>query len=170
MADLLRSDDFNCNRSCDPNRWVFLPRRLLCDLIGPTEQETPTHYYSTSLFQQLGYDYEDRLMLGGLLSVTQLVGATVPIFIIDHFGRRPLLLIGSFMMMSCHAITGAAIGTSHHDWVSNQPSAKAGTAFMFVFMYIFEISWGPIAWGLPAEILPSTIRAKVWPWQRPPTG
>ncbi|VUC27573.1 unnamed protein product [Clonostachys rosea] len=117
-------------------------------------------YYLTTLFQKLGYDDEERLMLGGLLSVVQLVGAAVPILIIDRLGRRPLLLIGTFIMMSCHIINASVIGASNGDWANHQPAAKAGTGFMFIFMFFFEISWGPIAWGLPSEILPSIVRAE----------
>lgn len=117
-------------------------------------------YYSTTLFAQLGYDYEQRLTLSGLLSIVQLIGSTVPVFIIDRIGRRPLLLFGTFMLMSCHIINSVIVGISYTDWPAHQASAKAGTAFMFLFMFFFETSWGPIAWGLPSEILPSIVRAE----------
>lgn len=100
------------------------------------------------------------MTLSGLLCVCQLVGATVPIFIIDRVGRRPLLLLGTFVLLSCHAINAGLIGVSYHDWSDHNDSARACTAFMFIFMFFFEISWGPIAWGLPGEILPGNIRAQ----------
>jgi sugar porter (SP) family MFS transporter len=69
-------------------------------------------YYSNTLFQQLGYESEMRLTLSGLLCVVQLVGSTVPIFILDKVGRRPLLLIGSFMLMSCILSTPSLLASA----------------------------------------------------------
>ncbi|GFZ51247.1 hypothetical protein JCM24511_09005 [Saitozyma sp. JCM 24511] len=117
-------------------------------------------YFSTVLFAQLGYDENMRLILSGLLTVVQLVGTTVPIFCLDNIGRRPLLLFGSFMLFSCLIINAIVIAKYNDNWGEHLPAAKAGTAFFFMFMFFFEISWGPIAWGIPSEIMPSAIRTK----------
>ena len=36
----------------------------------------------------------------------------------------------------------------------------AGVAFIFVYMLAFGGTWGPIAWAVPSEIYPTSIRAK----------
>ncbi|CAK4010709.1 MFS monosaccharide transporter [Lecanosticta acicola] len=149
------SKSFRQHVICEYRRWArcaekrYIKRIWLGVVINLFQQWVGVNgftYYSTTLFAQLGYGYEQRLTLSGLLCVCQLVGSTVPIFIIDRVGRRPLLLVGTFFLISCHVINATVVG--------------AGTAFMFVFMFFFEISWGPIAWGLPAEILPSAVRAE----------
>lgn len=78
----------------------------------------------------------------------------------DRVGRRPLLLWGSAAMFICHVIVAAVIGTYQGEWEQNKGAAWAGISFIFVYMVAFGLSWGPVAWAMPAELFNSTLRAK----------
>ncbi|KAI8459664.1 hypothetical protein BY996DRAFT_4575731 [Phakopsora pachyrhizi] len=117
-------------------------------------------YYSPSLFQTLGLEYETRLTMSGIMNICQLIGVSISFLIIDNFGRKPLLLFGSVLMAICHgsvAILLIKYGTS----LEHHPAAGwAGVGFILLFMVVFGVSWGPIPWAIPSEIFPSSIRAK----------
>jgi sugar porter (SP) family MFS transporter len=117
-------------------------------------------YYGPSLFNALGLGYEMQLNMSGVMNILQLVGVTPAIFLMDRIGRRPLLLWGSAAMLACHVIIAAVIGTYTGRWEENRGAAWTGVAFIFVYMVAFGLSWGPVAWAMPAELFNSTLRAK----------
>jgi len=105
------------------------------------------------------------------------VALTLPaILFLDKWGRRPPLIIGSFLMMSWLFISGALqqyYGQPNTDelrnetnndisWiVNNKPSVSRGVvACSYLFVATFATTWGPTSWTYPAEIFPSKIRAK----------
>lgn len=102
---------------------------------------------------------------------------TLPAIVyLDRFGRRPALLIGSFLMMTLLFTVGglqASYGranvapyknSSNSDitWIiyDNQPVSKAIVAMTYLFVCSFATTWGPTSWTYPSEIYPTKIRAK----------
>jgi len=95
---------------------------------------------------------------------------------LDRFGRRPAMLIGSFLMMSFLFIAGAlqaAYGqpnvppihnSSNSDitWIvyNNNPVSVAIVAMTYLLVSTFDTTWGPTSWTYPAEIFPTKIRKK----------
>jgi len=105
------------------------------------------------------------------------VALTLPaILYLDKFGRRPAMLIGSFLMMTYLFIVGALqasygqanVGSlrnstnSDISWIvnDNKPVSKAIVAMTYLFVCTFATTWGPTSWTYPAEIFPNKIRAK----------
>jgi MFS family permease len=105
------------------------------------------------------------------------VALTLPAIIyLDRFGRRPALLIGSFMMMLWLFISGALqaqYGQPNTDatrtpsnsditWIvlDNYSVSSGIVACSYLFVATFATTWGPTSWTYPAEIFPSKIRAK----------
>lgn len=105
------------------------------------------------------------------------VALTLPAIVyLDRFGRRPSMLIGSFLMMSLLFVVGAlqksygvpnkgALITSKNSdisWIinNNQPVSKAIVAMTYLFVCTFATTWGPTSWTYPSEIFPTKIRAK----------
>lgn len=117
-------------------------------------------YYGPSLFESLGLGYEMQLNMSGVMNILQLVGVTPAIFLMDRVGRRPLLLWGSAAMFICHVIVAAVIGAFQGEWEQHKAAAWTGVSFIFVYMVAFGLSWGPVAWAMPAELFNSTLRAK----------
>ncbi|KFZ05699.1 hypothetical protein V501_08109 [Pseudogymnoascus sp. VKM F-4519 (FW-2642)] len=97
---------------------------------------------------------------------------TLPAIIyIDRWGRRPSLLVGSFLMMTFLFISGAIqavygrpqeIAGSDITWIvlENKPASSTIVACSYLFVASFATTWGPASWCYPAEIFPSKVRAK----------
>ncbi|KAF2144680.1 uncharacterized protein K452DRAFT_266697 [Aplosporella prunicola CBS 121167] len=117
-------------------------------------------YYAPTLFKTMGQDYDMQLVLAGVLNVAQLVGVASSIWTMDKVGRRPLLLGGSLVMFIAHLIIAVLVGKFDKDWPAHKPEGWASVAFLFVYMLAFGASWGPVPWAMPAEIFPSSLRAK----------
>ncbi|KAI1750315.1 general substrate transporter [Xylaria castorea] len=98
---------------------------------------------------------------------------TLPaILYLDKFGRRPALIIGSFLMMVFLFTSGGlqaaygqpndGAGSDDVTWiVKDMPSVSKGiVAASYLFVATFATTWGPTSWTYPAEIFPSKVRAK----------
>lgn len=100
--------------------------------------------------------------------------------VIDKFGRKPMLLVGSLVMLASMVIVGVIVAKFQHDWphhvaagwtavgelpisipVPNIPVANL-TFLALIWLYIagFGATWGPVSWTLVSEIFPLSIRAK----------
>ncbi|KAJ5934790.1 hypothetical protein N7466_004337 [Penicillium verhagenii] len=117
-------------------------------------------YYSPTLFGTMGLDSSMQLVMSGVLNVLQLVGVTTSIFTMDSIGRRKLLMVGSALMAIAMIIIAALVGIYSSDWSTHQAQGWTSAAFLLFYMVAFGASWGPIPWALPAEIFPSSLRAK----------
>ncbi|KAI4231722.1 MAG: hypothetical protein L6R40_007643 [Gallowayella cf. fulva] len=117
-------------------------------------------YYSPTLFETMGLNYSMQLIMSGVLNVTQLLGVSTSIWTIDRFGRRPLLLWGSFFMTISHLIIAVFVGKYNKSWSSHRGPGWASAAFLLFYMLSFGATWGPVPWAMPSEIFPSSLRAK----------
>ncbi|KAH8675185.1 putative MFS monosaccharide transporter [Ilyonectria robusta] len=117
-------------------------------------------YYSPTLFGTMGLDYNMQLIMSGVLNVTQLFGVISSLWTLDRFGRRNILMIGSVAMFLAHAIIAVLVGKFSNDWPSHQDAGWTSVAFLLFYMIAFGASWGPVPWAMPAEIFPSSLRAK----------
>ena len=117
-------------------------------------------YYSPALFARMGLGYNMELVMSGVLNISQLVGIVTSVWTMDKFGRRKLLLGGSIGMFTCYVIVAALVGRFSGDWSSHGAEAWVSVAFLLAFIFIYGCSWGPVGWAMPAEIFPSSLRAK----------
>ncbi|KAK8168440.1 general substrate transporter [Phyllosticta citrichinensis] len=117
-------------------------------------------YYAPTLFETMGQTYDMQLVLAGVLNVAQLVGVASSVWSMDRFGRRPLLLWGAVVMCASHVIIAILVGLFDDNWPAHKAQGWASVAFLFLYMLAFGASWGPVPWAMPAEIFPSSLRAK----------
>ena len=70
-------------------------------------------YYQTILFKTvLGLEEQTTLLLGGFASLTYFIGTLPPIYTIDKWGRRPLLLWGAAGTGICTALFTVSVAKS----------------------------------------------------------
>ncbi|KAK9776636.1 putative Major facilitator superfamily (MFS) profile domain-containing protein [Seiridium cardinale] len=117
-------------------------------------------YYSPTLFATMGLNYDMQLIMSGVLNMVQLVGCITSLWTLDHYGRRKLLLVGAIIMATSHAIIAILVGKFSYDWPGHSAEGWASVAFLMVFMLGYGCTWGPVPWAMPAEIFPSSLRAK----------
>lgn len=118
-------------------------------------------YYSPSLFETMGIGYEMRLVLAGILNITQIVGVASSFYTMDAWGRRTLLIVGSAVMTVCHIVIAVLVGLYYNSWDTNVDKGWVSVAFLFIYMLFFGATWGPVTWGtffhLSSSLIPSML-------------
>lgn len=118
-------------------------------------------YYSSTLWQSVGFTESDALAQTVITSVTNIVVTIVAIALVDRIGRRRLLVIGSLgMTLSLGALAWIF---SQAPIIDNEPvlSDSAGLAALLAanaFVVFFGATWGPVVWVLLGEMFNNTIR------------
>ena len=123
-------------------------------------------YYSSALWQQVGFSEADALTITVITSITNIVVTLVAIATIDKVGRRILLLIGSAGMAISLGTLAYVFGTAAVVVVDGveQPALgdTAGIVALLaanLFVVFFGVSWGPVVWVLLGEMFNNRIRA-----------
>lgn len=124
-------------------------------------------------------------ILGGAAQCTYLVGSAIPVFLIDRFGRRTLLMWCSAGLSFCFVMVTILLS------LNTAGSAYGATAFVFLFQLIIGVGWVrtyahiilcqdsviaktffqlPVPWFYPSEISTTRTRTKLqaiasgWNW------
>ncbi|KAK4983130.1 Plasma membrane low glucose sensor [Elasticomyces elasticus] len=112
-------------------------------------------YYGTSYFTNSGI--KNPFVISLITSCVN-VGSTFPgLYLVETWGRRPLLLFGAIGMATCQFIV-AGVGTGAS--VENIAAQRALISFVCIYIFFFACSWGPCAWVVTGEIFPLKVRAK----------
>ncbi|NMI01712.1 sugar porter family MFS transporter [Pseudonocardia acidicola] len=118
-------------------------------------------YYSSVLWQAVGFTEKDALAITVITSVTNILTTIIAIALIDRIGRKPLLLIGSIGQFVCLGVLAFLFGTA--PVVNGTPSlgAAAPIALIAANLYVvfFGATWGPVVWVLLGEMFNNRIRA-----------
>ncbi|KAJ3568679.1 hypothetical protein NPX13_g6337 [Xylaria arbuscula] len=117
-------------------------------------------YYAPTLFKQLGQDDENSLVLSGVFNVLQLVTVVLCFFIIDKVGRRWLAIVGAAGTGTSYIVIAILSGLYEDNWLAHRAAGWVCVAFAFLFILFFGASYSPLAWALPAEVFPTSIRSK----------
>ncbi len=110
-------------------------------------------YYAPRIFQMAGAGENVALLQSVAVGGTNLVFTILAFFIIDRFGRRPLMLVGSIGTAACLALVAWAFYTG----------ISAGTVVLvglLGFIAFFAFSQGAVIWVFLSEIFPNRVRSK----------
>ncbi|KAJ5591956.1 Major facilitator-type transporter ecdD [Penicillium hispanicum] len=110
-------------------------------------------YYGTTFFQNSGI--ENSFVVTLITNIINVVSTFPGLYMVEKWGRRPLLLFGAVGMCVSQLIV-AAVGTAVSSTVAN----KVLIAFVCVYIFFFACSWGPVAWVVTGELFPLKARAK----------
>jgi sugar porter (SP) family MFS transporter len=145
-----------------PIVWVGIALSAFQQLVGINV----IFYYSTTLWQAVGFSESDSFVISVITSVTNMAVTVVAIALVDKIGRRILLLCGSVgMFVALGAMTLAftqAVMTTASDG-TQQPELGApwnGIALVGANLFVvsFGATWGPVVWVLLGEMFPNKIR------------
>ena len=119
-------------------------------------------YYSSALWQQVGFSEQDALAITVITSITNIVVTIVAIAMIDKVGRRVLLLVGSAGMAVSLGALAFVFGTA--PIVDGAPALGETSGIVALvaanlFVVFFGVSWGPAVWVLLGEMFNNRIRA-----------
>jgi SP family sugar:H+ symporter-like MFS transporter len=119
-------------------------------------------YYSSVLWQSVGINQADSLLISFSSSIINIIGTFIAISLVDKIGRRPLLLIGSAGMAISLATAAWAFSAARLvEGTVSLPNPQGAIALVAanVFVLFFALSWGVVVWVLLGEMFPNRIRA-----------
>ena len=119
-------------------------------------------YYSTTLWQAVGFEESQAFTVSTITSVTNVLVTFIAIALIDKVGRKPLLLVGSAGMAITLGLM--ALAFTQASGTGTEISLDGAWAVIALvsanlFVVFFGATWGPLVWVLLGEIFPNRIRA-----------
>jgi sugar porter (SP) family MFS transporter len=110
-------------------------------------------YYAPRIFEMAGFSHEDAYLQPVYIGGANLFFTLLAMSVIDRFGRKKLLLIGSIGMIVFLALTGYAFATSVE-------GNKAVLFYLIGFIAFFAFSQGAVIWVFISEIFPNAVRSQ----------
>ncbi|KAJ9198505.1 hypothetical protein DTO166G4_3420 [Paecilomyces variotii] len=111
-------------------------------------------YYAPLVFESAGWAGRAAILMTGVNALSYFASTIPPWYLVDRWGRRPILLSGAVaMLLSLSAI-------SYFIYIDVPATPTLTVIFVMIYNAAFGASWGPIPWLYPPEILPLSIRAK----------
>lgn len=112
-------------------------------------------YYAGYIFEEsVGLQHNTALLLAGFLGIAFWVSSLVPIWCIDIFGRRKLLIFAVTGQAICMAVLAGTVSDG------GRAAGIVAAAFLFLFDIFFGIGLLAIPWLLPPEYAPLAIRTR----------
>jgi sugar porter (SP) family MFS transporter len=142
-----------------PIVWVGIFLSMFQQLVGINV----IFYYSTSLWQSVGFSENDAFLTSVINSVVNIAGTILALYLVDRIGRKKLLLWGSAQMFlalgTMAAIFASAPVDAEHNPVLGDVEGVIALIAANVFVFGFAFTWGPVVWVLLGEMFPNRIRA-----------
>ena len=130
-------------------------------------------YFSAQYFKAMvGSGGQQSLLLSGFFGVVKVLACGFFVFVLaNRVGRRRPMIWGA-IGMSITMIVAAAIVATHAKPTHVTSSGIAIVAMIYLFVIIYNMSWGGLPWPYVSEIFPTRIRepgvgvgvASQWLW------
>ncbi|TDL13683.1 general substrate transporter [Rickenella mellea] len=118
-------------------------------------------YYGPTLMYSLGLRGDTITLLGsGGVGIVQFLAVLPAILYIDRLGRKPLLEGGGIVMGLSHFCIAVLVWFYQDSWASHHFAAWLAVGFVYLFTAAYGMSFGPVGWILPSEVLPLSVRGK----------
>ncbi|KAM0789900.1 hypothetical protein ACM66B_006742 [Microbotryomycetes sp. NB124-2] len=111
-------------------------------------------YYAPLVFESAGWIGRDAILMTGINGIIYVLSTIPTWYLVDIWGRRPILLSGALVM------SAALTSVGYFLYLDKSYTPNAVVVSVFIFNAFFGYSWGPIPWLYPPEILPLAFRVK----------
>jgi len=115
-------------------------------------------YYAPQIFQMAGAGEESALLQAVALGGTNLVFTMAALLVIDSFGRRKLMIVGSIGYIVSLAATAAAFYTYGTEF--DEFGGTVVLVSLLVFIASHAFGQGAVIWVFLSEIFPNRVRAR----------
>ena len=166
IKDSIRTDAENAHHSSLRGPILGLRRIVWIGILLSVFQQfvgiNVIFYYSTTLWQAVGFEESQAFTVSTITSVTNVAVTFIAIALIDKVGRKPLLLVGSAGMALTLGLMALAFtqATGSGTEISLDGAwAVIALVSANLFVVFFGATWGPLVWVLLGEIFPNRIRA-----------
>jgi MFS family permease len=109
-------------------------------------------YYLNDIFALAGASHVSANLQAVAVGATNLVATLAAMSIIDRFGRKKLLLIGTVGLIACLTAIGYVFYTRQH--------LDLLVWLLMSFIACFAISHGAVVWVYISEVFPTNLRAR----------
>ncbi|WP_225731521.1 MULTISPECIES: sugar porter family MFS transporter [unclassified Nocardia] len=110
--------------------------------------------YAPTMFTDLGFGNSTSLLASIVLGVIKVAFTAWVIFMVDRWGRKPLLLLGNVCMALSLFLLGLVVLTVHNHTVTGLTTL----ILLNVYLAGYELGWGAVVWVMMAEIFPLRVR------------
>lgn len=110
-------------------------------------------YYSPRIFEMTGLGQNTALLQSISIGGTNLLFTFLALFLIDRYGRKTLLMVGSVGMVVFLSLIARAFFLNSFDGYSVM-------LYLIGFVAFFAFSQGAVLWVFISEIFPNNVRAK----------
>ncbi|CAN5449699.1 sugar porter family MFS transporter [soil metagenome] len=110
-------------------------------------------YYAPRIFEMTGLAKDTALLQAISIGVTNLVFTLLGISLIDKFGRKTLLIVGSFGMVAFLGLVAFAFFTGNF-------GGYLVMLYLVGFIAFFAFSQGAVIWVFISEIFPNKVRSQ----------
>lgn len=109
-------------------------------------------YYAPRIFEMAGLGNSAALLSSAGIGLVNLVFTLIGLSLIDHFGRKKLMLIGSLGLIIFLSLVSYA-------FFSGTLGGYSVPFYLFGFIAFFAMSQGAVIWVFISEIFPNRVRA-----------
>ncbi|MEP3427260.1 MAG: sugar porter family MFS transporter [Roseibium sp.] len=112
-------------------------------------------YYAPTIMSHAGFDGASTQLAATVgIGVVNVLMTIVAMFVVDRFGRRPLLILGFIGATFSLAVIAYAMQPDRPDL------APVGLAGLFAYIAFFAVSLGPLPWLYMSELFPLALRSR----------
>lgn len=110
-------------------------------------------YYSKRIFEMAGFDSSNAYLQSIYIGTANLIFTLLAMAVIDKFGRKKLLIIGSlgmilFLGLTAYAFKDPGVANKNVVW------------YLIGFIGFFGFSQGAVIWVFISEIFPNSVRSQ----------
>lgn len=110
-------------------------------------------YYAPRIFQMAGIEKDASFLQAVAIGLTNLVVTIIAMSLIDRFGRKRLMIVGSIG-------TCFALGMVSFTFFTENFAGYNVLVYLMIFQGFFAFSQGTVIWVFLAEIFPNRVRGK----------
>jgi len=110
-------------------------------------------YYAPRIFALAGAGADSALLQSIAVGGTNLAFTVLALFLIDRFGRKPLLYVGSVICAAMLLLVGYQLDRA-------APDGTLILTGLLGFIAAFAVSQGAVIWVFISEVFPSAVRGK----------
>lgn len=147
-----------------PSKWSDLlsgpnRRRFICAFgILCCQQISGVQFifsYATVFFISIGQT--NAFLFTIIVDLLEVLGVVVSLFLVNRYGRRPLLLY----TMTFMTLTLVVVGALGIDRNRSKPMNTAIVAMIMLYVFAFNLAWGPLAWTCATELAAGKNKTKI---------
>ncbi|MBX4270032.1 sugar porter family MFS transporter [Clostridium estertheticum] len=110
-------------------------------------------YYAPQVFKAAGAKGDLGTVTISLIGISGTLGVICSMWLIDKLGRKKLLMGGSLGMACMQLLVGASL-------YFNLNLGILTSGFIIAYLFLFNVSMGPVVWVILGEIFPNKVRGR----------